>query len=404
MFGLLTLGTLYVHFLTKDAALQTSIHSTFLAVRSSDNLAHSAVASSSTTTNNLRHAAANDETTEKKEEKPDDKKPAIDVYPKEGPSVAYISYTHPVANRQDFQDLYFSSFDTWFTEGFFFLVMNQIDQKDYEAFCDEYQEQSYCQRIYPIYVNCAEHDTFWGASCYADQGLLYMIDNFPKFDWYAFVKADLYVRPDQLRKHLRDLPAQDQEIAVTTGEVVKLGMSRYDTTTYKCSDALDFAYPWTNPLLYSNKLLRTLRTGLEANAIGRVARKFVLFPEVAQQVVLWMYSVPTLRVPIAQVDFDYVYIDPNDKRKELDALFFHPVKDMNHPLNSMTKSHQHYQKLEADNNNEEEALAPPKWHNVTGFHRTKMYQQHGDPRTWTVDDYATIKTDDCAEPEPTQQQ
>jgi hypothetical protein len=305
------------------------------------------------------------------------------------PRVAYITYSF-LATTAQFEKMIFASLDTWLDEGTYFVVLNERWRNAYKELCrNTNNQQRYCARIEPIYVDCPEHK--WGESpcCKQQQGLLYMIQHhLADFDWFVFQDDDMYLRRKYLEAFLKPLNTRSPAIA-TSGGVRKhskgreLGQQSFALAhqrPYNCSSGNpDFTYPWGQPVVYNRAALSRIHSGLAQGGLVSQCLTFNVTHDVGNAVFHWMYQLPEVRfrIPFFPKMFKWHFMGIHGVAKSDEAL-------------TMQQVHEVFQKLPQHNKHEHH------WFEAHGFQQTETFRKYGDPETWK--EWHTMPTSDCAGP------
>ena len=310
------------------------------------------------------------------------------------PSIAFITFAH-LADTSRFDRLIFPSIDTWMaeTDAPYFVVLNNQWKDAYEQeLCGSTNttNQPYCQRMEPIWVDCTEG--YYGPSpcCKSQEGLRIVYSKYPEYDWYLYQDDDMYMRVRYMQQFLAQFDRDDPAV-VSNSMLYPLGVSTF-VSAYNCSFYEQDVYPWGQPVLYNYGAMRTMARGLELGSLVQQCDAYEVTHDAGNQILHWMYSFPVLRVSIAQM-YPQRIQDPDFEVKDKNsALGVHSVSRGDGSW-TMLEVHEHYTKEDVN----ETMMATPHeytWHNVTGFHNTPTYLEHGDPSTWQ-DEWHTMPISDC---------
>ena len=299
----------------------------------------------------------------------------------ERPRIAYITYAH-LADTNRFDTKILPAFRTWYRpqDDPYFVVLNRQWQDPYKELCQQHAKE--CSRMHPIWVDCSEGYYGHSPCCKSQEGLREVYRQFPHYDWYIYQDDDMYLRVDYLRSLLVELDRDDPAI-VCYSPRFPLGTSHFPDA-YNCSFYEQDTYPWGQPVMYNQGAMQRILKGLELGGLTKQCNAFDVTHDAGNQIMHWMYSLPVLRVTIAQDDImgltdpKFPYTGDRDVAVGLHGL---------DKVIGIDNVHERYRK----------AGTPPHiaiWHNVTGFHKTQTYQQHGDPSTWTEEWY-TMPQKEC---------
>jgi len=262
----------------------------------------------------------------------------------------------------------------------YFVSIKQEWRSKYETMCEENEKnRQYCRRIRPIWADCEGTDSPVNlpSCCKGESGLRYLWQQQQqqhRYDWYVYVEPHVYVNQGYMRGYVSSLDP-DEVVSLTTGVSRPMGYSDFDGSPYKCSvPSGDFLYPFGHPLLLSRGALEVISAvGLvQGGGLVQQCKEFGdTAMDVGMQILLWMYSVPSLFVK-------FVFESPETKNDH-DWMIRIFVEDM-------YKTHQAIMKDDNNNNNnsKKQQQYDYKWHRVDGgFNQTELFREEGDPRTWT---------------------
>ena len=129
-------------------------------------------------------------------------------------------------------------------------------------------------------------------------------------------------------------------------------------------------------MIYSNAALHRVANGFRLNGFVTECVNMDVLHDVAFNVYNWMYSLPALILLHADTQPELWDQDYMDDEQQL--LGYHGILNEHHPMEMLTPSRarDYYENLK------EPDTIEYMWHNTTGFHKTSLYQEHGDPSTW----------------------
>lgn len=317
------------------------------------------------------------------------------------PSIAFVTFSH-LSNLDSFQYLILPSLEMWLPEdALYFVVLSKNWKSNYTRFCKNLPEaflnstrtdKHFCDRIWPIFVDCP--DSQWGYSpcCKQERGLLEIHRDYGNaYDWFVYADDDMYLRVGVLEGILRQLDPSVPQIATSgalQSETTPLGKSGYlkEDSPYNCSTHKDKMYPWGQPVVYSRAGLARIQHGLQLEGLTKECTAFDVTHDTGNAIFHYMHSLPEVRFGVAQrifFNFDM------QRWSGYELAGFHGIKATERSIRKfMTMAQVH----EAWNSSK---YAIPKlvYHRPKGFTGTSLYKRYGDVERWT--EWHTFEPKDC---------
>jgi hypothetical protein len=306
--------------------------------------------------------------------------------PRNNPRLAWITVTY-LQKAGEFENKIFPSLDTWLSgddNPTYYVVMNEMWQQNYTRLCET--NENYCSRIQVLWTSCDEGHFGRSPCCKMQQGLIQMLDHHSEdYDYFAYLDNDDYIRRRYIEKLISGMDASEPFVLSSGrfGGVSLLGQPGYldsEEREYACRTDPQFQYAWGQPVIYSRGALEKIAPGLRLEGFTKQCAEYKITHDVGVQVFNWMYSLPELRIrttehPVQAWRGDYVAMHNVGSDKKKGKSSFYEVEER-------------YQKLE------EKFNMWYNWNNVTGFHETQTFCDHGDPSKWTTS-WHTMPVKDC---------
>jgi hypothetical protein len=312
------------------------------------------------------------------------------------PSIAFITFSH-LNTLDNLLNLINASLSTWLVDDALYVIYSETSRTSFATIC-QHAPKPLCERIVPIFVDCP--DGYWGESpcCKMQKGLFQIYEHYgERYQFFVYMDDDQYLRRLMLSSFLAQFDAS-RPILFTAGSLdgsaATLGQSGYlhANASYQCSTSADFTYPWGLLTVYSREALKQVLNGFRLGGLVRVCKAFKVTHDVGNAIFHWMFGLTEVRIHIAY-RFPFLSVPLGASRLN-ESFGMHGVaatKGQFGKPNNMTTIHNSYK------------LSPfqlPTIHKFKsrGFQSTSIYQQYGDPRTWT--EWHAFTPRDCARPSP----
>ena len=316
--------------------------------------------------------------------------------------IAFVTYS-TLKSVDYFRYLIVESLLTWVPpDSKLFVIYSAVWQGKYRNLCANmppHLPHDLCERrIVPIWVNCTDYHAGVSGCCKQEQGLKQISQRYNNdFGWYWFQDDDVYVRADMAQAFVDTLPS-NEVLILTSGGLLSsappLGQSGFlQSPLYHCSRRHDYTYPWGLPVVYSKAALRyTTQHVFAKDGLVQECRAFAVTHDVGNAIVHWMLGLPEIRIGVADRRFRFhAYHQDDDQIMAMHGILALPNATQSlKKYHTMAETHQYY------SSQRNWTLAHPiRWHNVSGFQRTKTFQQHGDPSTWN--EWVLFPPEDCGD-------
>ena len=292
--------------------------------------------------------------------------------------VAYVTYGHLSDGHEwRFQMFILDALETWLAGREVYYVLNKQWKTKYEEMCSQ---NSSCERIVPLWVDCPEG--YYGASpcCKMEQGLALLHGMNTEYDFFSYQDDDMYIRTDYMDQFVAGLNASDVFV-LTSKPLSPLGHQ------HDCSISPDYLYPRGQPVVYSKAALSQVVTGFTLGSVTSQCKEFEVTHDVGNPLIHWMYMIPEVRLPTIPHE---VPQDWNTSTIDTSLLGVHGVgkpdtlntKEVHLLLNDLPTPQ------------------PPfnyHWHRPTGFMLTQTYHLYGNASSWK-DKWHTMPVSDCKGP------
>ena len=323
-----------------------------------------------------------------------------DVVDESGQTVAYITYVS-LESMVELERYVFWALSTWLSSSS--SSSSSSGRKYHVVMSDEYREKyetdvvqqypKFTQRIHPLWVSCPTTQFALETCCYVEKGLTQLLHNDKEnetkdipssYQWFAYMEPSFYIRRRYLEDFLKTENAADP-LMVASSQLRSLGFSSFADSEYNCTTLTtsdDFEYPYTQPMVLSRGALELLTTtSLERGGLSAQCQAFHAGYDVGMQLLGWMHSLPVLRAYFAHAQPQYV--DEGDV-PSVDVVL--GMSELSKGTDTMTVSqaHQHYKALSTSEGFAEGHHPHPHvYHRPEGFKQTTVFQQYGDPTTWS---------------------
>ena len=329
----------------------------------------------------------------------------------EPPKIAFITYAH-LMDRSRFDKFIFPALHTWVPpQEKYYVVLSNLWRSAYDQMCGNIgvnegmeggtaeashdnsstNEQRYnCERLVPLFVDCPEGYTGEAPCCKQEKGLMHMMDagHAEQYNWFVYHDDDDYFWTPVLQDFVSRLNSDEQFLILWHGEgwewTKTLGKTNFmQDPPYNCSKKDKFRYPTGQPTMFSKAALQTCMNGFRLGGIVKQCLEYDVMHDVGNAIFYWMYSLPALRLQIIARPDEHVQ-QPRSGRI-ITAVHGISVDNI-----SMLDVHEQYRVM----NQPSSQMFDMVWHNVTGYHHTKTFEQHGEPITWT-EEWHTMPVADC---------
>jgi hypothetical protein len=298
--------------------------------------------------------------------------------------ILHLTYAN-LGTTDRFDRFIFPSLDTWHPTNQPYLVTVSKDWRERYFYLIQHNAtwQRYSSRLEMLFVDCPDEDDSirWDVlvCCKQQEGMLAVMNLslYSQIDWLIVSDDDNYFRRPAIERSLRSLP-YDQEYVITNGPSPEyLGKTGYlgAKSPYNCSKSKQFRFRWGQVSIYNRATLLALQRGLALGGLLAQCKEFDVAQDVGNSLFHWMYSLPNLWIDISPYCFKLV-----KRRKESLPFSFgcHGVSKAG--SNSFPIHMVSLHSLYVSQSNAELYL----WWNVSGFRKTSVYRQYGDPRQWSL--------------------
>ena len=306
--------------------------------------------------------------------------------------IAYIAFCH-LKGTQRMENLIFASLETWHPRDQpYFIVFTKSTKPIWENLVVTNGNFTKYQRaIQPVFVDCPEGRFGESPCCKQEKGLLGVLDQYGSdFDWFLFQDDDVYMRHEYLQLYLTPLNPLEVKI-LAPNNVKPLGQTGYvmlpQQPAYHCErNDTHYKYPWGMPVVYSKAALLHISNGLRQGGLVKQCMEFNVTHDVGNAVFHWMYTLPFL----------WWWVPDR-------AHFFHNAFGA-HAIGRITRGNNDTSMMAVHKGYMSPLLKQPdpseftyRTGIMTGFRRTRTYEDYGDPANWTQWHIFPVK--DCSKSE-----